>query len=316
MEKQIQEYYVYLDRNFKGQNTNMFNVTGPNSNHEVTAAQAKGTMTNKGSIAPNEDIIKNDPALTDSSTVRQESQPVIPSNQANRTTGHLDRPPPKVIHAYGIEDSLTEGAQEPVTGFRDTSTSPSLLSYSEAASKQGPWILTPKNQRSQRNSRAKSHSSVVGRSPVKSSCLYVKNISQEEGVSDEDIIEQVKSHAAYYGVKIMSARVVKNRFADNIVGCRITVPDEDAHLCLRNYIWPKPIECREWERGRGLNRSRRQDIRWKATDLRKSNPNEDRWDDKNQWHQTNSRSYDRNYRRDRWESDNSAGWYEEPFREY
>ena len=150
----------------------------------------------------------------------------------------------------------------------------------------------------------------MGRSPVKSTFLYVKNIYQEEGTTDDDIIKQVKSHCSYYGIRVMSARVIKNRFVDDVVGCKITVPEDQAHLCLRNHFWPKPIECREWQ----SNRPRRKDSQLRSSDVQRSNETS-AWRDRDEWTYDNHSGSDSSHlRSDQYDIDNQFGWYDRSYR--
>ena len=44
----------------------------------------------------------------------------------------------------------------------------------------------------------------------------------------------VKLHARYNGVRVMSARVIHNCFDDDIVGCKISVPDDEVRIGNNN----------------------------------------------------------------------------------
>ena len=87
---------------------------------------------------------------------------------------------------------------------------------------------------------------LAGQRPVKSKMLYVRNIYRVQGQTDEDIMLQVKQHAKKKGVRVMATRLIKNRFAEDIVGCRVTVPLSNVDELLDVRFWPEPIECREW----------------------------------------------------------------------
>ena len=78
-----------------------------------------------------------------------------------------------------------------------------------------------------------------GQRPVKCKVLYVKKIHRSEEQTDDNIIQQVKLYTKEKGVHVVAARVVKNRFADNIEkGCRVTVPRDDAVKLLDVRFWP------------------------------------------------------------------------------
>ena len=86
-----------------------------------------------------------------------------------------------------------------------------------------------------------------GQLPVKSKVLYVRNVHRSEEQTDDNIIQQVKLYTKEKGVHVVAATVVKNHFADDIVGCRVTVPRDDAVKLLEVRFWPEPIKCREWK---------------------------------------------------------------------
>ena len=56
----------------------------------------------------------------------------------------------------------------------------------------------------------------------------------------------VKQYGCHKDVRIMSARVVHNRFDDDIVGCKITVPEADVESVTSRAFWPAEVECRLW----------------------------------------------------------------------
>ena len=53
---------------------------------------------------------------------------------------------------------------------------------------------------------------LMGQKPVKSKLVYVRNICKNERQSDEAIVDMVKQYGRRKDVRIMSARVVHNRF--------------------------------------------------------------------------------------------------------
>ena len=101
---------------------------------------------------------------------------------------------------------------------------------------------------------------LVGQKPVKSTKLYVRNIRKEETQSDDEISKMVKAHVWSKGVRIMAAKIIHNRFDDNTVGCKITVPELEEDNVSRNSFWPDEVECRSWNTSR-QGPSRRNGIR-------------------------------------------------------
>ena len=45
-------------------------------------------------------------------------------------------------------------------------------------------------------------------------------------------------------IRIMSAKIIQNRFDDNIVGCKIKVLELEEDNVSDNSFWPDEVECR------------------------------------------------------------------------
>ncbi len=54
--------------------------------------------------------------------------------------------------------------------------------------------------------------------------MYLQNIHMSYHQTDEDIVKSVYKYATDCGLRIISARVIHNRYADDTVGCRVIVP--------------------------------------------------------------------------------------------
>ena len=78
--------------------------------------------------------------------------------------------------------------------------------------------------------------------------LYLTNISKHPSDSLKDIAEMVRECARSGGVYVIASRVIQNRFRDDIVGCKITVPEQqqDDVLGSGSRIWPEGMTCRRW----------------------------------------------------------------------
>ena len=79
---------------------------------------------------------------------------------------------------------------------------------------------------------------LAGQRPVKTKMLYVRNIYRVQDQIDEDIMLQVKQHAKKKGVRVMATRLIKNHFAEDIVGCRVTLPLSNVDEMLDIRFWP------------------------------------------------------------------------------
>ena len=78
--------------------------------------------------------------------------------------------------------------------------------------------------------------------------LYLPNISRHDDDTLGDVAERVREHGKRGGLNIISSRIVRNRFTDSTVGCRITVPERQQDDALGNRVWPSGMKCRRWEK--------------------------------------------------------------------
>ena len=76
--------------------------------------------------------------------------------------------------------------------------------------------------------------------------LYLPNITVHPGDTLAEIAERVREHAKFNGLHVITSRVVRNRYSDETVGCRITVPERQKDDALGNRIWPEGMKCRNW----------------------------------------------------------------------
>ena len=71
---------------------------------------------------------------------------------------------------------------------------------------------------------------------------------------DTDVVKTVRSHAVRKGVRIIHAKVIRNRYCDDVVGCKLLVPKSQVSNLLEDDFWPDNIECRYWLREKpGMN---------------------------------------------------------------
>ena len=77
--------------------------------------------------------------------------------------------------------------------------------------------------------------------------LYVQNIEKFEGDSLGDIASRVRNHCKENGVRVTNARVITNKFCNDAVSCKISVPITHADKALGIHIWPDSVKCRRWK---------------------------------------------------------------------
>ena len=76
--------------------------------------------------------------------------------------------------------------------------------------------------------------------------LYLPNLAKHPDDSFGDIGAMVRECGKRGRVHVITSRVVQNRYNENIVGCRITVPERHVDDALGNRVWPEGIKCRRW----------------------------------------------------------------------
>jgi len=81
----------------------------------------------------------------------------------------------------------------------------------------------------------------------KSCTLYVKNINVDEEERDEDIGHIVKDYAKQRNIRVMSTKVIRNKYVQDVVGCKLVIPQSQEHFVLAAEFWPHGITCRRWE---------------------------------------------------------------------
>ena len=96
--------------------------------------------------------------------------------------------------------------------------------------------------------------------------LYVQNIQRHAGDIFKDIADRVRSYCKAKGLRVMSARIIKIRASEDMVGCRITVPERQVDDALGD-MWPADVKCRRWENKGGRRWQDNQRQRWGPDDV-------------------------------------------------
>ena len=147
--------------------------------------------------------------------------PNVPFNIRNECCGlNVNSPTSSEVKEISrSSNEVTSGYKTRIKSYSDAFTSPTNNN------KKCSWtVVTPSKYKLD---RIKSLSCLKGQKPVKSKMLYVRNIRREDEQNDDEIIKMVKLHAKYYGVRVVSARIIRNRYDDDIVACKITVTDSE-----------------------------------------------------------------------------------------
>ena len=87
---------------------------------------------------------------------------------------------------------------------------------------------------------------LIGAKMERGTTMYLRNIRIDDE-NDDQIFRMIKDHCNYSNVRIMSYKVIRNRYANDCVGCKIVIPLSQEHIVMRPEFWPCEVECRRWE---------------------------------------------------------------------
>ena len=76
--------------------------------------------------------------------------------------------------------------------------------------------------------------------------VYLQGLDLEGCVSEDDIVESVKSYCLDNGIKPVYIRIIPVRNDQTRVGCKLTVVEEDFERVVDSEFWPDNISAREW----------------------------------------------------------------------
>ena len=80
--------------------------------------------------------------------------------------------------------------------------------------------------------------------------LYVQNIARYNDESDQCVADKLRNYCKNKGIRIMAVRVISNRYCEDMVGCKISVPVRQVDDALGTRIWPDDVVCRRWRKPR------------------------------------------------------------------
>lgn len=142
---------------------------------------------------------------------------------------------------------------------------------------EGGWKLASVG-RNRPNNYVSSPPVLKGVKPERTVTLYVKNIARAEQEDDDGIKVRIKSYIkTRQSIRIIQVHVVHNRFCDDTVGCKITVPFSVQDILMSPDFWPENVECREWSR-----RRQQQTNTWKQSDENKDEDSSGNWQSREQ----------------------------------
>ena len=88
--------------------------------------------------------------------------------------------------------------------------------------------------------------------------------------TEQSITFQVKSYVKRKdknnNIRIMRMNVVRNRYCEDSVGCKIVVPESVSDTLPSENFWPEDIECRVWSRWTRNKEKRYRPTTWNDAD--------------------------------------------------
>ena len=134
-------------------------------------------------------------------------------------------------------------------------------SFAGIAERQGPWQQDKKTLKKaqkklkitlkgdERRVVKDPHSPklISGLKREQSTMMYVRNIEVNER-SDDEICRDMKLFGKSIGLRIMFTGIVRNRYCEDVVGCKIRIPTTQVDEATDISTWPDDVECRKWER--------------------------------------------------------------------
>ena len=150
------------------------------------------------------------------------------------------------------------------------------------------WI-TPRYHRDNRN-RKRNHSGedldlrggsrpkyeLIGMKQVRSVEMYVHGLHLKENQSFKDLATNVRRYCEDKGVRVMTSRIIRNWHDDQLVGCKISVPERNMDTVIADRFWPHFVTCRKWEVRKRNNQDDRDEQNFEDQDDREYRYTRDR----------------------------------------
>ena len=77
--------------------------------------------------------------------------------------------------------------------------------------------------------------------------VYVQNIRRKRGESLKDLADKVRIYCQKKGIRVMQARTIANKYYENTVGVKLSIPLRQYDDVIGTRMWPDDVICRKWE---------------------------------------------------------------------
>lgn len=101
--------------------------------------------------------------------------------------------------------------------------------------------------------------------------VYVQNIRRKRSDTLKELADKVRMYCQSKGVRVMYARIIGNKYYEDCVGCKLTIPLRQYDDVIGTRMWPDDVICRKWEnknQNSGANSDRRPRSRTRNSDGR------------------------------------------------
>lgn len=213
-------------------------------------------------VQPSTEMANGNTQRTPISRLADSSSSTTTPGDTSSTGGSTEREatPPIVQRSGQVSHPMQPGKQS-----RAPTVSQDRLYSDVLIDNEGPWLNFKSKataKRIERTSRLRrqtagqsdakatkhgpTESRLRGLRPQASAFLYLENVAKGVDDSDATAINNVKSYAQKGQLRVMSVKVIHNRFCEDVVGCRISVPQTQTAHVLDQDFWPEDIFCRPW----------------------------------------------------------------------
>ena len=136
---------------------------------------------------------------------------------------------------------------------------------------------------------------LLGNPQERGAMFYIENISVDDE-NDKAIGNSIKEYCRNKGIRVMSYKIIRNKFCFDTVGCKVTVPESQEYIVLDPLSWPQNIKCRRWKTKEEYFREK-ESFRWSSAWNYHENESENRnsrlYEDQNDNEYRNDRYYER-----------------------
>ena len=202
------------------------------SNTDQTIPNGQGNATKKKDEVKKKKKSKSKKKATESEESKSYSQIMKDSDESDSAESDSEPPPDEESESETSSSSCESESEDDVTPDK----------WDGRAGRKGTKRIKKQDKDSTRKQKGK----LTGISQEESVAMYVQNIRRDPGMSLGKVAALVRGHLKEKGVRCLFAEVIKNRYVEDTVGCKIIVPLRQKDKVIGIKIWPDNVKCREW----------------------------------------------------------------------